>query len=106
MLVAKGISGCGRLHSYGCGYLASVDHVYILSGVGVHCRDASESFVLLFGRVVDRRAILEHAAIDPQERARSESISDDLERQRAEWLVVRRLALNVVMRSRIDSRNR
>ena len=87
--IGQRVAGEGVLEADGRGDVAGVDLVDLLAVVGVHLEDAADPLPLVLDRVVDVRAGLERAGVDPEERELAdERVGGDLEGQRAERLVV------------------
>jgi hypothetical protein len=83
-----------------------VDLVDLLAVVRVHLEDAPDPLALVLDRVVDVRARLERARVDPEEgQLADERVGGDLERERAERLAVARRADDLVAGLRIEARS-
>ena len=105
-LVAERVAGRDLLEADGGGDLAGAHGLALLAAVGVHLEDAADALLAARGRVVDVRAGLEHARVDPEVRQLAdERVGHDLEGQRAERLVEARLALDLLAGLRVDARD-
>ena len=106
-LVAQRVPGRDLLEADGGGDLAGAHGLALLAAVGVHLEDAPDALLAARGRVVDVRAGLEHAGVDPEVRQLAdERVGHDLEGERAERLVEARLALELLAGLRVDAVHR
>ena len=88
--VGQGVAGEGVLEADRGGDVAGVDDVDLLAVVGVHLEDAADPLALVLDRVVDVRAGLERARVDPEEgELADERVGGDLEGEGAERLACR-----------------
>ena len=105
--VGQGVAGEGVLEADGRGDVAGVDLVDLLAVVGVHLEDAADALALVLGRVVDVRAGLERARVDPEEgELADERVGGDLEGERAEGLACRRRAEDLGAGLRVEADHR
>ena len=86
------------------GDVARADRVDVLAMVGVHPQDPADALLAPAARVVDVAAFVEDARVDAEIRQVAVRIGRDLERQRAERLVVVGLARELVAGLRIACR--
>ena len=101
LLVAQRVAGAGVGHADGRRDVAGADRVDVFAMVGVHAQDAPDALFLATARVVDVRALFEHAGIDPEVRQVAVRVGRDLEGQRGEGLIVIGLARDVFVALRI-----
>ena len=86
------------------GDIARVARLDILSVVCVHLKDTSDALVVVLRRVIDCGAGLDNAGIHAEEaELTNERVSRNLERQRRERLIVRRVPAKFFLCIRIDS---
>src|SRR5881409_2084006 len=109
-LVAQRIAGLRVLEPDGRGDVAGAHLFDLLALIGVHLQQPADALLLVLGAVIDVRAGGEHTRIDPEERQLPHvRIGHDLEGERGERLLVRRLTQRVggvVMRQvALDRRN-
>ena len=105
--VGQRVAGEGVLEPDRGGDVAGVDLVDLLAVVGVHLEDAPDALLLALGGVEDVRAGLERAGVDPEERQLAdERVGGDLERERAERLVVVDRADDLRAGLRVDADHR
>jgi hypothetical protein len=92
LLVADRVAGRDAFQADRCGDVTSVDFLDLFTLVGVHLQQATKPLALLLRRVEGRRSRGHDAGIHPNEcQLTDERIGHDLERQRRERCVVRRL---------------
>ena len=91
--IAQRVARRGVLEAEAGNDVAGHGHVEVFALVGVHQQDAAETLAALLGRVVDLVTLVDLAAVDAEVGQLAERIGNDLERQRGEWLVDRRLAV-------------
>ena len=91
--IAQRVAGGGVLEAEAGDDVAGHGDVEVFALVGVHQQDAAEALAALLGGVVDLVALVDLAAVDPEVGQLAERVGDDLERQRGERLVARRLAV-------------
>ena len=89
MLGTQGVAGGGILQADGGNDIAGVDLLNILSVVGVHLKDAAQTFLLALGAVEHRRSSLYRTGIDPEEgEAAHIGVGHDLEGQSGEGSLI------------------
>ena len=89
VLGTQGVAGGGILQADGGNDIAGVDLLNILSVVGVHLKDAAQTFLLALGAVEHRRSSLYRTGIDPEEREAAHiGVSHDLEGQSGEGSLI------------------
>ena len=91
--IAQRVAGGGVLEAEAGNDVAGHGDVEVFALVGVHQQDAAEALAAFLGRVVDLVALVDLAAVDAEVGQLAERVGDDLERQRGERLVDRRLAV-------------
>ena len=103
--IAQGVAGEGVLEPDRGGDVAGVDGLDLLAVVGVHLEDAADPLLLALGRVVDVRARVERARVDPEVGELADvRVRGDLEDQGAERLAVVRGAEDFLVRDRAARR--
>ncbi len=104
ILVAERVARRGVLQPHRRGDVARVDRVDILALVRVHLQQAADAIARALDHVVDRRARLQCAGVDPEiGQLAGKRIGHDLECQRGEWLIIGRLPLQFFIGGRIDA---
>ena len=89
LLVAESITCCSILQTDSCTDITSVDGIDILSVVGVHLNDTSDSLVLILSGVVNGRTCAQHAGVYSEVcQLTNEGVCSDLECQCCERLIV------------------
>ena len=87
--VGQRVAGVRLLEPDGRGDIARVDLLDLFAVIRVHLEDATDPLLAILGGVVDVRARLERAGVDPEEdQLADERVGRDLERQCAEGLAV------------------
>src|SRR5262249_52764984 len=104
VLVAQGVTRGRVTETDRGGDVAGVDLLDLLALVGVHLEEPPDALLLPLDRVVDVRAGVHDARVDPQEGQRADvGVGHDLEGQRGEGRVVRRATLLLLARVRIGA---
>ena len=98
LLIAKGITGGGVLHTDGSGDITGINDVEVASVVRVHHEDTANALLLILGRVVNCASLCERTGVHAEEAELTDvGIGHDLERECREGLVIACLSLILLL---------
>ena len=104
LLVAEGITGTDILEAYACAYIASCDEIHRVLVVGVHLEDTRDTLFLARTGVVNIRTCDQLTAIHAEIAETTYiRVGSNLECQRAERLIIIRLAGERLISTRVGT---
>ena len=98
ILIAESIAGGGVLEAYGCGDVACIALLNILTVIAVHLKNTADTLAASLAGVVNGRACLKGSRIDAEEAELAhEGVGCDLEGQSRERLGIRAVTLDFLV---------